>query len=352
MRALAVVAAIAFATAPAAAADILGTAQVRTADGLLLASARAGAFVYPQDGSLISVGKVVATATRVELDDVSMLGGRVHADRVTLRRGRGAAIENLVVDGLVRDPRANALFQLDGSSYLVVSQKAVIGKTTGFVGLRLSVAPGYPGLARGADVLVGLRERGSSSTAQLASRVVTASGPWAALGFGAAPSIAGLPVVSEPLLGGLSLPAGNGIGGHAVAIAAQYLGIPYRWGGASPSSGFDCSGLTMYVYAQLGIHLTHYTGAQIQEGTPVPTALLQPGDLVFFDPGAFGVPGHEGLYVGDGFFIQAPHTGDVVKVSPLAAYAQKYVGAVRPYGPTGSGAAVSVAFAWRAAAGG
>ena len=352
MRALAVVAAIALASAPAAAADILGTAQVRTADGALLASAHGGPFLYPQDGSLVSIAKVVATATRVELDGVSMLGGRVHADRVTLGHGRGAAIENLVVDGLVRDPRANALFQLDGSSYLVVSQKAVIGRRTGFVGLRLSVAPGYPGLAQGADVLVGLRERGASAGAQLVSRVVTAAGPWAALGFGAAPSIAGLPVVSEPLLGGLALPAATGIGGRAVAIAAQYLGIPYRWGGASPSSGFDCSGLTMYAYAQLGIHLTHYTGAQIQEGTPVPAALLQPGDLVFFDPGAFGVPGHEGMYVGGGYFIQAPHTGDVVKISPLAAYAKKYVGAVRPYGPTGSGAAVFAASAWRAAVGG
>lgn len=352
MRALAVLAAIALASAPAAAADILGTAQVRTADGLLLASARGGAFLYPQDGSLLSIGQVVATANRVELADVSMLGGRVHADRVILRHGRDALIENLVVDGLVRDPRANALFQLDGSSYLVVSQKAVIGRRTGFVGLRLSVAPGYPGLPQGADVLVGLRERGASPDARLASRVVTASGPWAALGFGAAPSIAGLPVVSEPLLGGLGLPAANGIGGRAVAIAAQYLGIPYRWGGASPSAGFDCSGLTMYVYAQLGIHLTHYTGAQIQEGVPVPPALLQPGDLVFFDPGPFGVPGHEGMYVGGGYFIQAPHTGDVVKISPLQAYAAKYVGAVRPYGPTGSGAAVSAASAWRAAVGG
>jgi cell wall-associated NlpC family hydrolase len=330
LRLAAVLAAIALVVAPAAAADILGTAQVRTADGALLAAARDGSFVYPQNGSLLSVGYVRTAPGRVELDDVSMLGGRVHADRVTLRQGREARIQGLVVDGLLRDAHPNALYQLDGSSYLVVSQKAVIGKTSGYVGLRLSVAPGYPGAARGAQILVGLRERASSRKATVVSRVVTAAGPWASLGFGSAPSIAGLPVVTEPIGTGL-LPAASGIGGKAVAIAAQYLGIPYRWGGASPLAGFDCSGLTMYVYAQLGISLTHYTGAQIRQGTPVPPDALAPGDLVFFDAGPFGVPGHEGMYIGGGMFIQAPHTGDVVRISSLASYAKRYVGAVRPY---------------------
>jgi cell wall-associated NlpC family hydrolase len=332
MRALAVTAAIATAliAAPAAAADILGTAQVRTADGRLLAAARSGPFEYPSDGSVLSIGNVVATHTHVDLEDVSMLGGRVHADRVTIRHGRRAQISGLVVQGLLRDASANKLYQLDTGSYLVVSQKAVIGSTNGYVGLRLSVAPGYPGVPQGAQILVGLRERGNKKGNELASQVVTAAGPWASLGFGAAPSIAGLPVVTNPLIGGM-LPPANGIGGRAVALAAQFLGVPYRWGGASPETGFDCSGLTMYVYGQLGVRLSHYTGAQMQEGTPVPPEALQPGDLLFFDAGAFGVPGHEGMYVGGGFFIQAPHTGDVVKISPLASYAGRYVGAVRPY---------------------
>jgi cell wall-associated NlpC family hydrolase len=206
----------------------------------------------------------------------------------------------------------------------------VIGKKSGFVGMRLNVAPGYPGVSHGAEVLVGLRERGSPARAELASRVVTAPGPWAALGFGAAPSIAGLPIVNEPLAVGL-LPAATSVGGRAVSIAAQYLGVPYRWGGASPLTGFDCSGLTMFVYGQLGIHLAHYTGTQIHQGTPVPPPLLQPGDLVFFDGSAFGTPGHEGLYIGGGMFIHAPHTGDVVRIASLASYADRYVGAVRPY---------------------
>jgi cell wall-associated NlpC family hydrolase len=114
--------------------------------------------------------------------------------------------------------------------------------------------------------------------------------------------------------------------GHpeAATIAARYLGVPYRWGGASPS-GFDCSGLVMYVYAQLGISLPHYTVAQYRMGVAVSRSQLQPGDLVFFD----GL-GHVGIYIGQNQFIHAPHTGDVVKVSSITGwYARTYVGARR-----------------------
>ncbi len=108
-------------------------------------------------------------------------------------------------------------------------------------------------------------------------------------------------------------------------IAMRYLGVPYVWGGASPS-GFDCSGLIAYVYAQVGVSLPHYTGAQWNVGVPVSRSDLQPGDLVFFD----GL-GHEGLYIGGGQFIHAPHSGDVVKISSLSEswYASTYVGARR-----------------------
>jgi cell wall-associated NlpC family hydrolase len=109
-----------------------------------------------------------------------------------------------------------------------------------------------------------------------------------------------------------------------VAIAEQYLGVPYRWGGASPS-GFDCSGLVMYVFAQVGVSLPHSSYAQYGMGSPVSRDQLQPGDLVFFD----GL-GHVGIYVGGGQFIHAPHTGDVVRISSLSGwYASSYVGARR-----------------------
>lgn len=114
--------------------------------------------------------------------------------------------------------------------------------------------------------------------------------------------------------------------GGVVGIAMQYLGIPYRWGGASPSTGFDCSGLIMYVYAQVGVSLPHYAASQYTYGVPVAKSDLQPGDLVFFN----GL-GHNGIYIGGGQFIHAPHTGDVVKISSLSEswYAATWVGARR-----------------------
>jgi cell wall-associated NlpC family hydrolase len=122
---------------------------------------------------------------------------------------------------------------------------------------------------------------------------------------------------------------GGMLGPQAVAIAKRYLGIPYVWGGSTPTGGFDCSGLMMYVYRQLGIALDHYAAWQFLEGTRVATQDLQPGDLVFFHPKSDG-PGHVGMYVGDGKMINAPHTGDVVRIVSIQGRSG-YVGAVRPY---------------------
>jgi peptidoglycan DL-endopeptidase CwlO len=111
--------------------------------------------------------------------------------------------------------------------------------------------------------------------------------------------------------------------GSVVSVALQYLGTPYVWGGASPATGFDCSGLVMYVFAQVGVSLPHNAAAQYGYGVPVPYDQLQPGDLVFFE----GL-GHVGIYIGGGQFIHAPHTGDVVKISSLSEHGG-YVGARR-----------------------
>ena len=124
--------------------------------------------------------------------------------------------------------------------------------------------------------------------------------------------------------GSIPVPPSSTLGGQAVAIAEQYLGVPYVWGGASPS-GFDCSGLVMYVYGRLGVSLPHNAAAQYSMGTSVPRDALEPGDLVFFD----GL-GHVGIYVGGGSFIHAPHTGTVVQISSLSGwYSSEYVGAKR-----------------------
>jgi hypothetical protein len=135
---------------------------------------------------------------------------------------------------------------------------------------------------------------------------------------------------NETLIGAPPPSTSPAVGYKAVQIALHYLGIPYVWGGATPQGGFDCSGLVMYVYAQLGIHLDHYTGLQWLEGRRIPVDQLQPGDILFFIP-EHGDPGHEGMYIGGGKFIQAPHTGTVVQITDLAAMASVYIGAVRPY---------------------
>lgn len=115
-----------------------------------------------------------------------------------------------------------------------------------------------------------------------------------------------------------------------VGIAERYLGVPYVWGGASPK-GFDCSGLVMYAFAQVGVTLAHYTVAQwdYPDSVSVPRNQLEPGDLVFFA----GL-GHVGIYVGGGNFIHAPHTGSVVRIDSLSEgwYSSEYDGAKRILG--------------------
>jgi cell wall-associated NlpC family hydrolase len=114
------------------------------------------------------------------------------------------------------------------------------------------------------------------------------------------------------------------IGTRAVRYARHMLGVPYVWGGSSPRSGFDCSGLVRYVYERVGISLPHSSYADFNLGRQVGRWALKPGDLVFFD----GI-GHVGLYIGSGRFIHAPHSGTSVQVSTLAEYSGSYDGARR-----------------------
>jgi peptidoglycan DL-endopeptidase CwlO len=109
------------------------------------------------------------------------------------------------------------------------------------------------------------------------------------------------------------------------SIALSQLGTPYVWGGGAPG-GFDCSGLVMWAYAQVGVSLPHSSYAMYGYGVPVSEDQLAPGDLVFFD----GL-GHVGMYIGGGQFVEAPHAGGVVQISNLNEgwYAATYVGARR-----------------------
>lgn len=98
----------------------------------------------------------------------------------------------------------------------------------------------------------------------------------------------------------------------AVQVAYQQLGKPYVYAGSGPNV-FDCSGLVMYCYAQVGVRLPHSSYMQARCGVPVSYADLQAGDLVFFHG-----YGHVGMYIGGGQYIHAPHTGDVVRIADLS----------------------------------
>jgi cell wall-associated NlpC family hydrolase len=111
--------------------------------------------------------------------------------------------------------------------------------------------------------------------------------------------------------------------GGVVETALAYAGIPYVWAGESPS-GFDCSGLVLYVFRQHGVRLPHYSRLQFTMGEPVAPTELRPGDTVFFGTPVY----HVGIYAGGGYFIHAPRTGDVVKLSKLAER-RDYAGARR-----------------------
>jgi cell wall-associated NlpC family hydrolase len=114
-------------------------------------------------------------------------------------------------------------------------------------------------------------------------------------------------------------------GAEAARVATRYVGVPYVWGGSSPS-GFDCSGLVRYAFGKVGIALPRRVVEQFEHGSPVSRAELKPGDLVFFDRLR-----HNGIYVGHGRFVHSTQRGDVVKVSRLDDdwYRTRWVGARR-----------------------
>jgi cell wall-associated NlpC family hydrolase len=106
--------------------------------------------------------------------------------------------------------------------------------------------------------------------------------------------------------------------------AEKYLKVPYLWGGESPE-GFDCSGLMQYVFKSQGIDIPRISQDQQSFAKPISMAEIKPGDLVF---NKSSESTHVGMYIGDDMYIQAPHTGDVVKISRLSKSNMKYVGRV------------------------
>ncbi len=127
--------------------------------------------------------------------------------------------------------------------------------------------------------------------------------------------------------GGGRLSGGSSVGGQQaiVATAKQYLGVPYVWGGESPS-GLDCSGLVVIVFRELGVELPHHAADQWNYGRYISRGDLEPGDLVFFSRGGAGSIHHVAIYVGNGDIIEAPYTGAYVWIRSLDAHSDYFGG--------------------------
>ncbi len=112
----------------------------------------------------------------------------------------------------------------------------------------------------------------------------------------------------------------------AMRYALDAVGTPYRWGGESPSSGFDCSGLVRWAYGRVGVDLPHSSYALYGEGHRVREGNMEPGDILFFE----GL-GHVGLYLGSGRMVHAPQTGRNVEIVRLGStnYGTRLIGARR-----------------------
>lgn len=295
--------------------------QVRTEKDLkasrkILASRLRGLYATPEPGLvevLVSSGSLTAVADQMDMldrvgrRDANVVGGlRKHKARLAELRAQ------LIVD---RDKAAKAVAEREQQKRRVESlldrRRAVLdGASKELKGLLKAEEERKAREAAAQAALV--RQRQTENAAAVAA--APSAAPAQSDPGSATPAAASAPVAP---------PADGGANAAAASYALQFLGVPYVWGGASPS-GFDCSGLATYVFAKYGKSVPHYTGAIWSAFGQVPRDQLQVGDLVFFH----GL-GHMGIYLGGDQFVHAPHTGDVVKVSQLSSYSG-YVGAVRP----------------------
>jgi cell wall-associated NlpC family hydrolase len=309
---------------------------------------------YPASGSVVafssaSVSGSTCSNTTLTLASVSLFDGTVTASSVEATDGKGT-VAGLEIDGTAVSAATGQTVSVESWGQLTLGEK--VGRLRAPLVLRLLQA--HDGLLAGTEIAVAFsaaaqpvlnprkhhpspsthnahktRAAGSRQHAKNAAKKTKKRGrrePYKPPpDFPAAPS----PLTAS---GGLTDAAEDN---PVISIAVQYLGVPYQWGGARPKTGFDCSGLVQYVFAQLGVPLVHYAAAQWHSpgGVWVPPDRLQAGDLVFFigSDGTRKAPGHVGIYVGDGYLIDAPHTGAFVRIDSLneRKLANQYVGARR-----------------------
>jgi cell wall-associated NlpC family hydrolase len=312
---------------------------------------------YPASASVVAFGSATASGStcrsaQVTLASVSLIGGAVTATSVEATDGKGT-VAGLAIDGSAVSATAGQTVPVDSWGQLTLG--ATVGRLTAPLVIRLLQA--HDGLLAGTTVAVAFaaaaepvakpktKHHSSASThaehktlprRERHGKVASAKRKHRHRQPQKPPP--DFPAAPDPFLAGGAL---TDVAQHnpVVSIAAQYLGVPYLWGGARPKTGFDCSGLVQYVFGRLGVSLPHYAAAQYYSPDTVWVAPnhLEPGDLVFFtgSDGTRKEPGHVGIYVGDGYLIDAPHTGALVRVDSLDErwFANKYVGARKVISP-------------------
>jgi cell wall-associated NlpC family hydrolase len=267
------------------------------------------------DPSLIAVllnsGSITAAADQLNLldrvgeQDAQVVGG-LREHKATLEQLRKQLIEDRATAASAVAAREQEKARVEG---LLAQRQAVLDSASAELKGLLRAAEEHKA-REAAAAAAAARQRQAEAAAASASTTVA---PVAGAGAGAVATPS--PAVSAPA-------EGSSANAAAAQYALQFLGVPYVWGGATPS-GFDCSGLATYVFAKYGKSVPHYTVAIWNAFPHVSVTDLQVGDMVFFH----GL-GHMGIYLGGDQFVHAPHTGDVVKVSQLSTYSG-YVGAVR-----------------------
>ena len=194
-----------------------------------------------------------------------------------------------------------------------------------------SAFTGRPTAANGGSAVVGDNYRRQATRAAAVLSVIEGDSSTLDCGAAASDAIApngdgghGLPAM-------YAVPAGTSSTARiAVSFALAQLGKPYLWGGNGPGS-FDCSGLTQQAWSRAGIAIGRVVSQQLRDGTPSSVAHLAPGDLIM-TPGSTGsmaAPGHVGMYIGQGLVVNAPRTGDVIRVVSLNSFASKGISGIR-----------------------
>ena len=302
-----------------------------------------GPSTYPATANVVAFDSSTASGSTcntaaVTLESVSLLGGAVTAASVEATHAKGT-VTGLEIEGMATTLGPGETLAIGNWAQLTLGKR--VGRLAAPLVLVL-LAP-HGGLRAGTVIAVAFaaapepvakpKSHSSPSTNSGNSSQKAASGLQAKKHRGQQPAKPppDFPASASPFAKGGGFT--DAVQDNAVvSTAMRYLGVPYQWGGASPQTGFDCSGFVQYVFGHLGVPLVHYAAAQWHSASGVWVApnRLQPGDLVFFtgSDGTRKAPGHVGIYVDDGYFIDAPHTGSFVRIDSLTEpeFANQYVG--------------------------